>query len=183
MAIRGPVETKINFLQKNGISLDTPNHSLHILMPKTEEAVKYFKRYSKFYIGESDEFTESICWRVEAIDGISTPGILEITAVEYYSNEQEDDIENGIAGGLIVETLPEASDDLIVGPSSIKPKKSYTYKYEGNEIDSWKIDSVIPVDVKISDKIITLTWTKTFSGSFILSYGSSYKEIIVESLF
>ena len=30
LAIRGPVETKINYIQKNGISLDTPNHSLHI---------------------------------------------------------------------------------------------------------------------------------------------------------
>ena len=183
MAIRGPVETKINFLQKNGISLETPNYSLHILMPKTEETVKYFKRYNKFYIGESDEFTESICWRIEAIDSVSMPGILEITAVEYYSNEQEDDVKNGIVGGLIVETLPAASDDLIVGPSSIKPKKSYTYRYKGNEDDSWKIDSTIPIDIKISDKSITLTWTKTFSGSFILSYGSSYKEIIVESLF
>ena len=44
MAIRGPVETKINFLQKNGISLETPNYSLHILMPKTEETVKYYAR-------------------------------------------------------------------------------------------------------------------------------------------
>ena len=41
-AIRGPVETKINFIQKHGISVDTPNHSLHILMPKTDSAVKYF---------------------------------------------------------------------------------------------------------------------------------------------
>ena len=42
-AIRGPVETKINFIQKHGISVDTPNFSLNILMPKTEAAVKYFK--------------------------------------------------------------------------------------------------------------------------------------------
>jgi hypothetical protein len=44
-AIRGPVETKINFIQKHGISVDTPNHSLSILMPKNEETLKYFKRY------------------------------------------------------------------------------------------------------------------------------------------
>jgi hypothetical protein len=41
-AIRGPVETKINFIQKHGISVDTPNYSLHILMPKSDSAVKYF---------------------------------------------------------------------------------------------------------------------------------------------
>lgn len=49
-AIRGPVETKINFIQKHGISVDTPNHSLSILMPKNDYAMAYFKRYNKFYL-------------------------------------------------------------------------------------------------------------------------------------
>jgi hypothetical protein len=49
-AIRGPVETKINYIQKHQISVDTPNHSLNILMPRNEETLKYFKRYSKFYL-------------------------------------------------------------------------------------------------------------------------------------
>nr|DAL45985.1 MAG TPA_asm: hypothetical protein [Caudoviricetes sp.]DAT74621.1 MAG TPA: hypothetical protein [Caudoviricetes sp.] len=31
----------------------------------------------------------------------STPGIIEINAVEYYSNETADDIDNGIVNGLI----------------------------------------------------------------------------------
>ena len=49
-AIRGPVETKINYIQKHGISVDTPNHSLNILMPKNEDTINHFKRYSKFYL-------------------------------------------------------------------------------------------------------------------------------------
>ena len=49
-AVRGPVETKINFIQKHGISVDTPNHSLSILMPKNEYTMNYFKRYNKFYL-------------------------------------------------------------------------------------------------------------------------------------
>jgi hypothetical protein len=50
VAIRGPMETKINFIQKHGISVDTPNHSLSMLMPKNEYVLEYFKRYSKFYL-------------------------------------------------------------------------------------------------------------------------------------
>jgi hypothetical protein len=46
------------------------------------------------------EGEEQVCWRVEAIDSFSTPGILEVTAVEYYANLTEDDIENGIVGAL-----------------------------------------------------------------------------------
>jgi hypothetical protein len=48
--VRGPVETKIDYIQKHGISVDSPNHSLNILMPKTEAALRYFKRYGKFYL-------------------------------------------------------------------------------------------------------------------------------------
>jgi hypothetical protein len=72
-------------------------------MPLNDSALKYFKRYSKFYL-KNDEASEydSLCWRVEAVDWISTPGVLEVIAVEYYANESEDDIENGIVGGLIV---------------------------------------------------------------------------------
>ena len=57
-AIRGPVETKINYIQKHGISVDTPNHSLSILMPKNDYTMNYFKRYKKFYL-QGDE----TCWR------------------------------------------------------------------------------------------------------------------------
>jgi predicted secreted protein len=65
-------------------------------MPKTKSAENYFKRYSKFYLQGN-----STCWRVEATDSISTPGIFEITAVEYYANEHEDDVALGVVGGLI----------------------------------------------------------------------------------
>ena len=60
-------------------------------MPKNDGVLEYFKRYGKFYLQGYDT-----CWRVEATDAISMPGILEITAVEYYANETTDDIENGI---------------------------------------------------------------------------------------
>ena len=102
-AIRGPVETKINYIQKHGISVDTPNFSLNILLPLNDDTLSYFKRYSKFYLQNDAMKEDKICWRVEAIDWISTPGILEINAVEYYANETEDNIEEGIVGGLIVE--------------------------------------------------------------------------------
>ena len=55
-------------------------------MPKDEATLQYFTRYSKFYLNG-----DKTCWRVAAIDWISTPGILEVTAVEYYSNEMEDE--------------------------------------------------------------------------------------------
>ena len=183
-AVRGPVETKINFIQKHGISIDTPNHSLSILMPKNDDTVNYFKRYSKFYLQGDDT-----CWRVEATDWISTPGILEVIAVEYYANETEDDIENGIVRGLIEEIKDpnnEVADVGILGETFIKVKRSYDYSFSGRAAAVWSVDAKYPVDIEIDPedpRKMTLTWRAGYSGQFVLKYGTYEKTIVVESLF
>ena len=180
-AVRGPVETKINFIQKHGISIDTPNHSLSILMPKSDATVNYFKRYNKFYLQGDDT-----CWRVEATDWISTPGILEVIAVEYYANEVEDDIDNGIVGGLIQEIEIPNEKNGIEGPSFIKVKKSYEYEFTGRVAANWYVDPQYPVVLQqdpSDPRKLTLTWASTFSGQFDLYYGEEKKTIVVESLF
>ena len=182
-AIRGPVETKINYIQKHGISVDTPNHSLNLLMPKNEYSLAYFKRYSKFYLQGDDT-----CWRVEATDWISTPGILEVTAVEYYANEIEDDIDAGIVGGLIEEPKdPNGNGPMeIIGETFIKIKKDYKFYFDGTYSADWTVDSKYPV-VLIPDtqdpRRITLKWDNPYSGQFVLHYGDYSKTIVVESLF
>ena len=181
-AIRGPVETKINYLQKEGVSLDTPNYTLNILMTKDDETVKYFKRYSKFYVSGVDEITDQICWRVVATDTMSMPGVIEITALEYYANESEDD--DGLVGALVA--TPESSNDpgcLIQGQDFIKPKLTYTYEYTGTAEGKWVIDTKVPINVVKKGKVIEITWTKTYSGEFTLSFGDSLKKVVVESLF
>ena len=109
----GPQERSINSISKENISIDVPNYTLQIMMPKNEDTLEYFNRYSKFYLkGYSD-----VCWRVEAIDTISSPGILEVYANEYYSNVQEDDVDEGIVGGLIAAPVePEPTNDVKLLP-------------------------------------------------------------------
>lgn len=187
-AVRGPVETRINYIQKHTISVDEPNHSLNILIPRTEEALKYFRRYSKFYLKGTDEGSPEVCWRVEALDWISTPGILEIAAVEYYINDDEDDVENGIAGGLIVEPVnpnPPIVEETIIGETFMKPRIPYTYEYSGSESGEWVIlnEKKLPLRKEVDGNTITITWIGNVSGQFILTFGETQKTIVVESLF
>ena len=197
-AIRGPVETKINFIQKHGISVDEPNYSLHILMPRNPDTMKQFKRYSKFYLGEADSPDNKICWRVEATDSISTKGILEVTAVEYYANETEDDIEKGLVGAKVTKIVePETDFNVeIVGDTFIKPKQEYTYYAETTQAGKWSIKGPkVPVILTpfVTERGIAgvkVKWNTSYSGQFILEYGnengpykSFSKTIVVESLF
>lgn len=183
-AVRGPVETRINSQTKHGIVFDTPNYSLHLLMPKNEETLSYFKRYSKFYLNGDET-----CWRVEAIDWISIPGVLEVTAVEYYANETEDDIKNGIVGGLIIEAenpnTPE-EEAQIQGDTFIKVKKTYDYVFKGTIAREWFVDASVPVTLTpcpTDPRKVSVKWDNSFSGQFELHYGEFSKTIVVESLF
>lgn len=190
-AVRGPVETKIDYIQKHQISVDNPNYSLHILMPRNEQTLKQFKRYSKFYLQSPEVGAPNVCWRVEAVDWISTPGILEINAVEYYANETEDDVDNGIVGAYIAQ--PEdpnegtPAEDIIIGETFIKPHCAHIYTYRGLATSRWKVDTDnLPLTISINPKDnrqLQLRWEKSHSGQFDITYGKVTKTIIVESLF
>lgn len=179
-AVRGPVETKINFIQKNGISVDEPNHTLNILLPRDKYSLEYFKRYSRFYISDSD-----ICWRIEGIDSVSMPGIIEITAVEYFSNKDTDVTEDGelLANAIDLKEIETEPKDNIVGEIFIKPKTKHTYEYIGAIDANWEFDSKLPISYEIDGKKITIKWENNYSGQFTINYGLSSKTIVVESLF
>ena len=198
-AVRGPVETRIDYIQKHRISIDDPNYSLHLLMPKNKDTLTKFKRYSKFYLQGTVEGEDKTCWRVEATDSFSTPGILEINAVEYYANETTDDVDNGIVDAFIVKPVdpnPEVNEIYeVFGETFIKPKKEYIYYINNNQHGQWYIDAKVPVKYKIfkNDKgynSVSIKWDQSYSGQFDIWFGNEDKEeakykktIVVESLF
>ena len=143
----------------------------------------------KFYLNNIQANDTKICWRVEAVDSISMPGILEINAIEYYANEIEDDIENGIVGGLTVKPAnpnDEEVEEAIIGETFIKPKKEYEFYFNGDLYLDWEIDKKYPVSIIVDEmdpKRIKLKWNSSYSGQFDLVYGSYVKTVIVESLF
>lgn len=176
VALRGPKETSIDSSIQEDISVDTPNHTLNILMPSTEEALAYFKRYARFFLNGT-------CWRVEGVDSISMTRIIEIDATEYYANKDTDDIDKGIADGAIVEPIVPTPASAILGETFIKPKITYKYVYTGAEKGSWSWDSKLPISATPNGKEITLKWTTAHVGQFDLSFGNDTKTIVVESLF
>lgn len=187
-SIIGPKQENITSISRSQFNMDIPNYTISILVPMNSDTLAYFKRYAKFYLQDSNNVNHSSCWRVEAIDSLSLPGILQIHAREYYANKDEDDVENGIVAGKIkpildVETI-NLEDERIVGDNFIKPKLEYEFEYIGDDIKQWSINnSQLPVTLKAEGKKVIITWNALYSGQFILSYGNYTKTIIVESMF
>jgi hypothetical protein len=76
----------------------------------------------------------------------------------------EDDLENGIVGGLIVNDPTVEVVSAIEGETFIKPKKTYTYTYSGNETAGWLFDTSLPIETEIKGATIIIKWLNTYSG-------------------
>lgn len=180
-AVRGPVETKINTIQKAGIVADVPNLTLDIYMVNTEQNRRTFERYCNF------EFAGRF-WKVQAPDSISTPGVLEIVAEEDYDCRHDD---------LLVEVkdpnppIPK-NTNYIIGESFVKPLDTMIFTPK-TAVEGWKWSVTLPaennkeiddvLEYNIKNTSIEVTWYATFSGSYILHYGPLEKTVVAESLF
>lgn len=171
-AVRGPVETQINSIQKNQVRIDEPNLSLNILMPLNEDTKYAFDRYKEFFIRHCEVGNhqgEYRKWRVEAVDGISMTNILEVAAEEYYIDREDDDIDNFLDDGLVFEPIdpnPESEDGVeIEGPTFIKPKIPEIYKAP-DDGGVWSVtETSFPVCLTpTTDRHVSVSWCKTTSG-------------------
>lgn len=172
IAIRGPKEQTISSTSKSSFMMDIPNYTISFLMPKNNETISYFQRYAKFYLQSFHNATPTR-WRVETVDSISLPGVLEIFAKEYIDDNDMDDNNVDILG----------NQSAIVGEGIIKPKFTYTYVYEGEEKSKWSFDKNLPIDIiSENDNQIVLSWSALYSDNFKLFYGNNEKNIQVTSL-
>lgn len=181
--VRGPIETKINAIQKSGLSVDTPNWTLELYMPATQDNIEKFKdRYSRFIF-------DNKAWEVQVTDSISMEGVLQVVALENYVNETLDSLEEDIDGYFkVVPVVPETgTEEGIIGETFIKP--GFAAEYSGTEAGGeWSVlEANRPVTLTRINSGVSVLWNSMTSGQFTLQYiinGEIYqKVIIVESLF
>lgn len=180
-ALKGPDNLGLVSGVKHGIAIDTPSYSLTFLVPNNEETREFFKRYTEFYLQDC-----STCWRIEGVDALTTLGVIEVYAKEYYANKDED--KDGIVNGLIEPVKPNTLDEekAIRGDTFIKVKQTVDYTFNGNVAGKWFVDEKYPVVLEVNSRDprrVTLKWTGAYSGQFELHYADYSKTIVVESLF
>lgn len=188
MAVRGPVETKINTIQKHGIAADVPNLTLDIYVKCTEETIRALERYQRF------EFAGRY-WKVQAPDSISTPGILEIVAEEDYECHGDEYIIEPTDPNPPKQNIFDVSID---GEVFIKPRQEIKYNVNRRIRGDWSvvstsqnkdIDDVVEWRVDEQDNGLIVKWLPMVSGEFEIVFHNDmliedlHKTIVVESLF
>lgn len=118
---RGPIETKIVWDQKGTRNWNEMNLTSLIYIEKNEETEEYFKRFKKVKL-------DNKTWEVQAVDSISTEGIIEVTIKEDFANtikEEEEARED--ANKPVPPSPPPLTEPQIVGEREVKAFAIKTY--------------------------------------------------------
>lgn len=170
--VRGPVEQSILWTQTSGNYFNKLNYTLVMYIQQNEETLKYFRRFKKVMINGQP-------WEVQATDNISTPGIIEVSLKETYSNTIEADIEKAVEEATKKEVVKEqnTNEPYIYGATEVYPYdvKHYEIKnYGGGSWSIWNESRPNLVKLKnISDKEVDLHIITGKSGKFTLIYESN----------
>ena len=167
--IRGPVEQSLLWTQTHGNYFNTLNYSLVMYVPQNEETLKYFHRFQKVNI-------KGRPWEVQAVDDISTPGIIEVALKETFKNTPESDIETAVQNSIDLDIVDEKEEAYIHGVSEVYPYDVKRYEIRNYDLGGgiWVIENESrPKMVSmsgVSDKSIDLNIVTGRSGSFTLVY-------------
>lgn len=159
--IRGPVETKIDWNQKKGVSWNDINYTLDMIITKNEETLEFFERFKKIKF-------DGRTWETQVVDRYGGDGVLELGLKEDFNNEYGPDLEAEIPKEPIEKIEKELPQ--ILGESIVYPfdERSYTIN---NAVDgTWEISDTKLVKIIESDDSSVSLEIKSRVGEFDLIY-------------
>ena len=177
---RGPIEQTIDYYKVGSGVFNRMNYTLMLTITKEEYTDDFFHRFTKIkFLGKNYE--------VQAIDGISTEGIIDIYLKEYFSNSILDEIQEEEKDTPIIDPLPEGSPE-ILGDSEVYPYDVKEFTIKNLTDGQWAVNSNKVIILNKSESKVTIKITTGRSGKFILSYNDvngkelASKEIKINSL-
>lgn len=177
--VRGPVEQSIVWTQANGNYANKLNNTVIMYITKNEETLNYFSRFKKIDIDNKP-------WEVQAVDSISTPGIIQVSLKETYTNLPETDLEQAVQNSIDKIEIEEQEGIYISGLDTVYPYDVRTYQlknYRGNA-GTWKIvnpsrKNLVKISQFSKDEV-TLHIITGKSGDFSLVYVNKNEEEIAK---
>ena len=177
---RGPIEQTIDYYKVGSGVFNRMNYTLMLTITKDEYTDDFFHRFTKIkFLGKNYE--------VQAIDGISTEGIIDIYLKEYFSNSILDEIQEEEKDTPIIDPLPEGSPE-ILGESEVYPYDVKEFTIKNLTDGQWAVNSNKVIILNKSESKVTIKIITGRSGKFILSYNDingkelASKEIKINSL-
>ena len=139
--VKGPDTKTIDWQKTKNFIFNDLNYTLEIYISNTLETKQFFHRFAKIKMKDKN-------WEVQAIDDISTEGIIAVYLKEDYNNQWEDSYEEP--------KNPNPGDQRIIGPDQVHPFDIVTYKIQGFDGGQWslsnkraKLNNTTPTEVEV----------------------------------
>ena len=174
---RGPIENSLNWKKGNLEMYNELNYTLIMYITKDEFTLDYFERFKKIKINDKP-------WEVQAVDTMSSMGIIEVALKETFSNTLEEEIKNAETE---THGNQEAGSPRILGSTIVYPYETYSYSIDGLTNGIWSVDNMKLVKINgFNNTEVSISIKTGRSGNFTLSYtsGSQTVElpIVIESI-
>ena len=170
VAVRGPVETKIVEGMKSDIAFDTPNYTLSIVVPNTEDTIK-LKRYSKVTIDGQD-------WEITVADAMNEEGVIELNLKELIKNGEDGDIVgDGNKPKIRLETNLDDTEDIKVG----EPFNLVSIIYVNDQIN-FNLTHLVQYEV-VSGNAEIIEGKLIISEEGVVEVGLTLKEAGIENIY
>ena len=129
--LKGPDEKSIDWSKTKQNIFNNLNYTLEVYISKTQKTNEFFQRFKICKVQGKN-------WEVQAVDRISTEGILCVYLKEYYTNVYEEDIKQPPTPDE-----PNPNPPYISGPAEVYPFDIATYSIIGDnsELGTWSLSN------------------------------------------
>ena len=129
--LKGPDEKSIDWSKTKQNIFNNLNYTLEMYISKTQKTNEFFQRFKICKVQGKN-------WEVQAVDRISTEGILCVYLKEYYTNIYEEDIKQPPTPDE-----PNPNPPYISGPAEVYPFDIATYSIIGDnlELGTWSLSN------------------------------------------
>lgn len=178
--VKGPSEKNINWKQGGGVYYNTLNYTVQLYITQNEETLDYFHRFKKIFLHGRP-------WEVQAIDDISTPGLIEVHLKETYNNIHETDIEAAVDASINVDIIDEKDEMYIHGQTEVYPYEAHKYELKNyvGATGTWHLENMSRKGMaKLVDpdkKTVTVNILTGKSGNFELLYKTPQGAVVAVS--
>ena len=170
--VRGPVESTIDWQTKKGIYWNNLNYTLVLTITKTEETEEFFHRFTKIKFNGKP-------WEVQAIDNISTEGVIDVYLKEHYSNEIEDAYLEE-QKEKIPEVIPPTDNEIFIeGDSVVYPFDVKEYTIKNASDGKWILEGNKARILSQTEGKVVIEITSGRSGAISLLYRRENEDDIV----
>ena len=168
--LKGPDEKGIDWTKSKNFIFNNLNYTLEMYISKTTETNEFFQRFKIINIkGKS--------WEVQAVDSITTEGILCVYLKEYYTNIYED---APVQDEEKEDQVPGAPT--IIGPSEVYPFDIVTYSVINASGGSWSLSNGRAKILESDEGTVKIEIVTGKSGDVSLTYNDIIFNIKILSL-